>query len=149
MVVFGDLLDFYLNKLEDLHDERRVHLKKVNTLCQRFVKKFVELIEIKQQSIKRVEEVTLHHKFLFVYTDIITPQIVGSSRNRLIFSMPYEAEHKLVHKHIINNRINYCKVQKKHIKTISFTILNEFGDYYKFIPSYNANQLILHFKKVF
>ena len=85
---------------------------------------------------------------MFIYTDIIQPQITGSVKTRLLYTMPYEGPMRGEYTHVRPDFIQYVYVEKTLIKNITFQITDEHGINIPFLTSSVPNFIKLHFKKV-
>lgn len=134
------------NSQEAGNKYRREHLHIANKLAHRLVQKFVDTIQLELAQMDVVQ--MRQNKFLFIYCDVIKPQIVGSKTTRLLYAMPYTSRQQLMFHNQQIVDVQYAKVEKAKIKDISFYFLNENGEQIDFAPSQRANFVVLKFRRV-
>lgn len=145
--MFYAALKTYKNS-DDMNTTRRWHLHNVNLIVHRFLNHFVKLIKEENKSIGETSTITPYSRFIHIFSDIIKPQICGPRRSRLIYALPYDTGFRRVYLDLDVTKISYCKLEKKQLKTVSFLILNEYGEKIAFAPNHNSNCITLHFRRV-
>lgn len=142
-----------------IQDQRRQLLDAINFLAHEMVHAFVDVIKKSREVVEEIatkpfknDHVKLHQgpwspKFFFVYSDIIVPQIVGTSTFRTLLMAPFKMLHNEFHHNI--DYIQYCKVEKSIITEISFIMVDENGDEITFVNHADEPNFIgLHFRKI-
>jgi hypothetical protein len=137
--------------IDEKNYKRMVHLRKSNEIVHKFINKFTATIETEQYAIEakipEKKKIPLHYSKIFLYTNIIEPQYMGSSKSRVLLSFPYRPKMSLESYYERFPHPCYCKVETKEVRQISFALLNENGDIIPFTPSFFATQITLHFRK--
>lgn len=134
-----------------MNNERRKVLFRMNQLIHRFVERFVGTVLKVQDEMKAAGHLTHPDPtelFLFLYCNVITKQLVGPNFTKLLYLTPFQAESRPQHTHVTISKINYCRLESRKIKTISFLMTSEFGSQINFIPAVHSNWISLHFRKV-
>lgn len=135
--------DVFYKSRTNMQKARVSHLQKNNIIIHRFIKKFVSKV------VDRVTEMRLpsliQPRFLFLYCDAIKPQITGVRTTRLLYATPYEGSE--YHEKVVN--IQYFRIEKTSLKTISFAFLDETAESIDFVPSFHANFIELNFRRIF
>lgn len=129
-----------------LNEMRRKHLHKINDLVHRFIEHFISLAVENVKKLK-LESMRPLSKFCFLYCSVIEPQVVGPITSKLLFVTPCDGRY-LTTTHEVVSKINYCKLETRKIKTITFMICDEFGEQINFNPSYMSNSIVLKFRKI-
>ena len=80
-----------------------------------------------------------------IYTDLISPQFVGSSLVRCLRTYVYPSPER--HRGRFEN-VYYVRAEKQNIKNITIEILTLEGERFKFEDSETPSRLVLHFRKV-
>lgn len=157
-----------------MNSKRIAHLHTVDDIAHRCVEKFAgavqersrpQLISIsdneiselaakkktkptKDKKIEKEREFSPHRRFIMIYCDAITPQIVGPKRTRLIYMTPIDEYTRTHLKQEIVTNVHFFRLEKKKLKTISFLLLDEYGHQINFGSSYTSNCITVCFRKV-
>lgn len=134
-----------------LDKRRRAHLHIVNVMMHRIVEHFIDLIQEENELLNtEAEELTslpVVRQSLFVYTDIIKQQFIGDKIGKLLyFTMLNSRSEQPIHLNIFP--IQYCRLEKRLLNTVSFVIADEFGTAIDFSPTPISNVIVLRFRKI-
>lgn len=98
---------------------------------------------------KRIIDVYDKSRFICIYSDIIREQFVGSKSARLIFLTTLKDS--MENSNLFYNRVeqlNWCRVEKKVIQSLSFRICNEFGENVMMNSDYQNILIEISFRKL-
>lgn len=127
-----------------VNQKRREHAEFISELTRRFITKFIATV--KEESLKLSPPLS-ENKFLMIYTDIVAPSLVGSSRHRIIFLHPFESNSNQSNLHVSPNIISFYPIEKTRFKTISIKITDESGEQISFLDSNIPNSIALAFER--
>lgn len=150
--MFYDKKDKYDNSYPKLNKWRRWHLFQGNQLAHKFVELFVRYVQESRQ--KHQEKKLILSRLCYIYCDIVTPQLVGAMKTKLLYVLPLKSgigttnDNESFHYEEIKF-VQYSKVESAKYKRISFELRTEYGDLIPFVGSFNATYLALHFRKAF
>lgn len=132
--------------LKLVNDERRKHLNLINRVMHRIIKRFVT--SISEAIIENNFGINGFSKYIYIYSNIIGNQICGSKRLKLLFATPFEGRNGInYHEQSIVN-IHFCGIEKQSVKSISFLLLDEYGQQIDFLPSHHQNMITLRFRRI-
>lgn len=86
----------------------------------------------------------LRRDLMFVYTDIIKPQLIGNTFARCLRTILL-IQNNEVYKSF--DSIQYFPLERTNFETIEILITSQDGKAYNFLPSSTPTMLVLHFKK--
>lgn len=96
-------------------------------------------------------DLSVNLKQLFIYCDVVEPQIVGSNQLKLMRVVPIYATHPPNWDNYQNvwepRRVEYLKLSKKHFDTIEIQIRTPLGTVFPFLSGRTVVKL--HFKKAY
>lgn len=142
---FATDLNAYPDFQEMMH-AIKFHQAKLNQITQRLVRNFVEGV---QKSLKRFKPPKLDsNKQVFIYCDIIKPQLLSGMRSRLLQLTPLEINHEKSFHYENFSNIEFVPVEKKRFKNIKFELRNEDGEFVNFHPSTTPNFITLIFRRL-
>lgn len=81
--------------------------------------------------------------FLYVYTDIIKPRLIGDIQSRFLRVIPTPKGER----HLRFTHVEYCPLEKTYIENISILITDSQGERVNFNASTSPTYIMLHFKK--
>jgi hypothetical protein len=81
---------------------------------------------------------------IFVYCNIIKPQLVGNSYVRCLRIVQFPAHEN----HHIFDTVYYVPVELNSFQTVAIELVNKFGELARIISSIKPTTLVLHFKKI-
>ena len=109
------------------------------------------LLGFEERVVSSIERVTAEYPFdvknnfysLFIYSDVIKPQIIGDTYAKLLQVTPAPQRTNNIISHTFNP-VQYVPLEKRHFETIEITIRNSAGD---LIPFTNGLSIVkLHFR---
>lgn len=139
-------VDEIVSRAEVLKDFR-YHKKMGNTLVYNLVDRFVEKV-VQERKLHSSESIELD-QHVFIYADLIRPQIVGSMTSRLLTMLPYPGVYRRdVFHHENFTNVEFSPLERGKIKSISLALKNEWGEGIDFVPSRTPNCITLIFKRL-
>lgn len=132
---------------DEMQQYRRLHLNRINEFCHRFVAYFTNLVQLEIKKMK-IETIPRTERFIFIYCDLIHSQWVGPTKSRLLHVMPLGIQRTADFFDQTVQNIQFSKVEKTSFKSVSFLLLNEYGEKLDFTPSYVSNFIALKFQRV-
>lgn len=130
---------------------RRKHLESTNKMVVRYIRQFITIVQEEVEKMRNAKEFAVEtppKRFIFIYCDAIKPQQVGARKARVLFTLPTKGGEGRYFVHDFVQNIQYCRVEKSKLKTISFQLLTELGEEVNFTPSYLSNCIVTHFRRI-
>lgn len=125
----------------------RYHKQMGNHLVHNMVERFIEQ-SMKERALNGSNSIELD-QHVFVYTDLIQPQIVGSITSRLLTTISYPGVYRRDAFHHENfTNVEFAPLEKARFKSISIALKNEWGEPIDFIPSRSPNCVAIVFKRI-
>jgi hypothetical protein len=141
--------DLYYEEIDEDTFEEKEDAKKAKTKNTKSRKKAQEIIETlsreedSKSSAFDVRE--FNPAWMFIYSDFVSPTIIGDKFNNLLKLVPYKNNQKSGGFYNFSS-LDFFNVNKQNIRTLEFNIKTHSGSDYKFFNNDNAS-LTLIFKK--
>lgn len=112
--------------------------QKHQDIIRRFINKFVSEVQIFVKERLARDVILQHPSFIYVYVDVITENLIGNERSKILHIISLASLKTPTHISITN--LNYNLIEKKLITSISVSMYDEYGRVIKFqnsiIPVY-------------
>jgi hypothetical protein len=134
----GDLVDYIKNSLPSLY---------IYKIINRFMLSELST-DIKTLLNRPVVKTNLHFisdtEAVFVYCNIIQPQLIGNSYVRCLRVIQFPAPKS----HYIFDTVYYVPVELNSLQILAIELVNKFGELARLSNSIKPTTLVLHFKKI-
>lgn len=106
----------------------------------------IEDSEIKLWASEIVVQKSILPGYMFFYSDLIEPRIVGDALGRVLLTHPLRPIEQIYQSVNILN-VQYCKLEKSRIVEINILITDETGEQINFKNDIISTMILLHFRK--